>query len=111
MRINQSINHSNSKRYDEYELKSASSTNDRELFCVASKTVLARTPGKVDLADQPGCILKVKLPDSEDELTILIRESDFKKEGIRDNYLLLRQKNISELMQIIRDEPIAEIVD
>jgi hypothetical protein len=77
----------------------------------AGDLLLTRKPGKVDLADRTVCILKVKLPDSDDELTILIRESDFKNAGIWDKYLQLRQENIAELMKMIRDYPIAEIAD
>lgn len=81
------------------------------LTIVASETLRSRKPGKVDLNDRTVCILKVKLPDSDDELTILIRESDFKNAGIWNKYLQLRQENIAELMKMIRDYPIAEVSD
>ncbi len=81
------------------------------LTILASETLLTRKQGKLNLADPTVFIHTVKLPDSEDELTILIRESDLKKAGMWDKYLRLREKNVAELMQMIRDYPIAEIAD
>ena len=78
---------------------------------MAGDLLLTGEPGKVDLAGRTVRFLKVKLPDSDDEVTILIRESDFNNAGIWDKYLQLRQENIAELMKMIRDCPISKISD
>jgi hypothetical protein len=54
------------------------------------------------------CIITMEVPNADYESRILIRENDFKKEGLLEKFQQVQQQNIQKFMQNLRDFPIEQ---